>query len=238
MNWKAYDNYIFDLYGTLIDIRSDEHCDATWEKWFDWLDRRGVKHPSISQFRDEFFEGDARCRREALASWGFECPEIDVVPIYQELFTKYGNGLEFTNTVFATEAGYAFRTASREYMRLFPQVTGLLEHLRRTNKHAFILSNAQSSYTWPEICFFGLQNMVDDVLMSSDYRCMKPDRAFFDILLEKYDMDRSRTLMLGDSLKSDIAGADKAGIDSVHLADENSPNIFYVRAVEEILRMM
>lgn len=27
-----YDNYVFDLYGTLVDIRTDENLDFVWEK--------------------------------------------------------------------------------------------------------------------------------------------------------------------------------------------------------------
>ena len=27
-----YDNYVFDLYGTLVDIHTDENCDLLWEK--------------------------------------------------------------------------------------------------------------------------------------------------------------------------------------------------------------
>ena len=46
-----FDNYIFDLYGTLIDIHTDEHCDETWKKWIAVLDRKGIKHPELNRFR-------------------------------------------------------------------------------------------------------------------------------------------------------------------------------------------
>ena len=34
---KEYDNYIFDLYGTLIDIHTDEEQSILWEKMTDYL---------------------------------------------------------------------------------------------------------------------------------------------------------------------------------------------------------
>ena len=37
-----YDNYVFDLYGTLIDIRTDEEQDELWNKSAIWLEKKGV----------------------------------------------------------------------------------------------------------------------------------------------------------------------------------------------------
>lgn len=50
-----------------------------------------------------------------------------------------------------------------------------------TDEHA-----AQTSYTLPEIKAFRLDEMVDDFLMSGDEGCMKPDKAFFDLLRHRH----------------------------------------------------
>ena len=39
-----YTNYIFDLYGTLIDIRTDEWSDKVWDEFAKWLTLRGMKY--------------------------------------------------------------------------------------------------------------------------------------------------------------------------------------------------
>ena len=65
MELFEFDNYIFDLYGTLIDIHTDEYCDETWEKWIRFLDDKGIKHPSLSLFRDDFFNKDKEYRLRA-----------------------------------------------------------------------------------------------------------------------------------------------------------------------------
>lgn len=231
-DFDAYDNYVFDLYGTLIDIHTDEHDIRTWEKWTEWLDEHGYRHAASGEMHETFFEADREAREDAAASWGFTCPEIDVVPIYGEMFRKYGNPTELLTREKLYDLGYAFREASREYMRLFPGVPEFMERIHKAGKRAYLLSNAQACYTIPEISFFKLDEMLDDILISSEERCMKPDRAFFDKLAGRYEFDLSRTVMFGDSFENDYSGALSAGWNAIHLAGENSPDVFYLNQYE------
>lgn len=221
-----FDNYIFDLYGTLIDLYTDEQAAQTWKKWLRWLDTQGVKHPVYYRFRKDFFDMDRAHRREELKKGIFDVVEIDVIPIYKELFIRYGN--PDYPVEFLKEAAYEFRKASRAYIRLYPGVEDYLRAIREGGGHAYILSNAQASYTWPEIVEFGLDKLTDDQMMSSDKGCMKPDKAFFDMMLDKHGMDRKKTVMIGDTKGSDIEGADRAGIASILLRDDNNPMNFYL----------
>ncbi len=231
MDIQDFDNYIFDLYGTLIDIRTDEHADDTWKKWAEWLDARGILHPSPEAMRKEFFDMDREARENAKAEGRVDFPEIDVIPVYSAMFTGYGNDPSRLTPAFLDEAGYAFRTASREYMRLFLGVPEFLKKIKASGRHAYILSNAQRCYTWPEICAFDLQNMTDDVLISSDFGCMKPDIAFFNAMTEKHGLDRSRTVMIGDSRENDYEGGLNAGLHAIWLGPENPAGEFYKRAI-------
>ncbi len=226
-----FDNYIFDLYGTLIDIRTDEHADETWVKWGEWLDRHKIKHPGIKEMHDEFFERDLKARADAKTEGKYDVPEIDVIPIYKEMLIEYGNDESRLTPAFLDDAGYAFRSASRDYMRLFDGVEEFLKGIRKAGKHAYILSNAQRSYTWPEICHFGLQDMVEDVLISSDLKCMKPDITFFNAMIDKHSLDRSRTVMIGDSYENDYEGGLNAGINAIWLGPDNPAGEFYIRKV-------
>lgn len=222
----SFDNYIFDLYGTLIDLYTDEQAAQTWKKWLRWLDKHGVKHPVYYRFRKDFFDMDKAHRREERSKGIYDVVEIDVIPIYRELFIRYGNP-EYTDE-FLNEAAYAFRVASRAYIRLYPGVEEYLKGIRDSGRHSYILSNAQASYTWPEIVEFGLDKLTDDQMMSSDKGCMKPDKAFFDMMIDKHGLDRGKTVMVGDTEGSDIVGASRAGLASIHLTGENAPETFYL----------
>ena len=221
-----FDNYIFDLYGTLIDIHTDEYCDETWKEWIAFLDDKGIKHPELNIFRDDFFDKDKEYR---LRPSVYEHPEIDILKVYDELFTLYGNRRLSDAELF--EISYRFREASREYYRLFEGVPEFLKRLRKLGKKAYILSNAQRSYTLYEIIHFKLDEMVDDYLISSDYGCMKPDRVFFNAIVQKHGLERERSIMLGDSYENDYLGAINAGLNAVWLNGENAAERFYKERV-------
>lgn len=223
-------NYVFDLYGTLIDVKTDEQAPRTWKKWLKYLDEQRIKHPPYYRFRKEFFAMDKRNRILLKEETGCNVPEIDIIPVYRELLENYGNKLLSDEKL--DEISYMFRVCSREYIRLFPGVLEYLRKLKADGKKTYILSNAQRSYTWPEIVMFGLDKETDDQLISSDFGVMKPDVAFFKALMDKHHLAKEKTLMHGDSMWSDIEGAKNAGISYVHLIDENHPQYYYLNQIK------
>ena len=223
-----HDNFIFDLYGTLIDIHTDEWAKSTWTNFIVYLKSKGIRVPWWRRFRKDFFALDREYRAKATP---FQYPEIDIIPVYAELFEKYGNG-QLANELL-NEISYKFREISREYMKLFPGLLEFLDELKAQGKKIYILSNAQASYTWPEIQFFKLDEIMDDILMSPDYGCMKPDRAFYEELLNRYNMDRTKTIMFGDSYENDYQGAINAGIDGLWLNEKNGTDSKHVYLKQE-----
>ena len=226
----TYDNFIFDLYGTLIDVNTDEHAAQTWKKWCRYLDRKGIKHPHYIPFRRRFFEMDRAYRERAKLEGPYEVPEIDIIEVYRELFEAYGNGI--LSDELLLDISYQFRVCSRAHIRLYPGVIEFLDQLKAEGKHAYLLSNAQASYTMPEIQMLSLDEKLEDIFISSDEKCMKPDVAFFDKLICKHGLNKTKTVMVGDTLSSDVAGAKKAGIDAIHLVGENAASCFYINAVQ------
>ncbi len=67
----------------------------------------------------------------------------------------------------------------------------------------------------------GLDKLVPHLFISMEVGAQKPQREFFDRVLEALGVsDRSRTVMVGDGLGTDILGADRAGIDSIWYAPD------------------
>lgn len=224
---KEYMNYIFDLYGTLLESDGDEKSAQNWKKWLSILDKKGIKHPDYITFRKEFFCMDKELREEYREKYGYSFPEIDVIDIYRFLFEKYGNGT--LSDELLNELSFDFRTATTKWMRLYEGVEEYLNKLHKEGKNVYILSNAQHSYTYPEIIKFGLDKLTDDQLMSSDFKCMKPETSFYDALFKKHNLKREESVMIGDSIWSDINGAIAYGIDYIHLHGDNDPHKFYLR---------
>ena len=61
----------------------------------------------------------------------------------------------------------------------------------------------------------GIRNLFDVIIFSSDHSCIKPSPHIFAKTIEVLDVDRSKIVFVGDSLKHDIAGAKAAGLSSV-----------------------
>lgn len=65
---------------------------------------------------------------------------------------------------------------------------------------------------------------LDGVFVSQEMGLAKPDRRYFDHILQALHADPATTVMVGDDLSSDIQGAINAGIDSIWYSQEKERN--------------
>lgn len=207
---------IFDLYGTLVDIHTEE-SDLTWEKTALYFGFYGA-HYTGPELKAAF--GQAMERRETKAGQSYECfPDIPFEQVMEELFLAKGvKGKDL-----GMNAAQLFRIASTEYIRVYPGVTEALETLRAHGFRLWLLSNAQQVFTAYELNHLGLGSQFDGIYLSSDYGCRKPDVRFYRALLEEQKLDPRRCLMIGNDRETDIAGAKTAGMDTLYLHTNLTP---------------
>lgn len=81
----------------------------------------------------------------------------------------------------------------------------------------YIVTNATSWVQKKRMARTPLMPYFQEIYISHDMGCAKPERIFFDKVLADIGDDRRRAyLVIGDSLSSDIAGARVAGLDSCY----------------------
>lgn len=211
-----YQNYIFDLYGTLLDIRTDEQSPATWRAFAAWMTDRGL--PASPGVLHRMY--NRRVRRLEQAESTFACPEIDLLPVFGEL-CRHLQPDAADDVIW--QAGEAFRRCSTRMLAPYAETFEVLHALRRAGKGVYLLTNAQRVFTWRELTETGLLPCFDDVLISSDAGCKKPDPAFFRLLMDKHRLDPRTCVMVGNDSTSDIAGAAAVGMDAVYLRTAISP---------------
>lgn len=204
-------DFIFDLYNTLIDIETDEHCEAAWAPVVEYFAERGI----TADWRRLCYEYDKCTARfgESAKSGAFAYPECDCVEQFMRIASSVGGNI---TTADAEEALRLMRRGSVKHMRLFEGTEKLLADLRGCGAGLFLLSNAQSAFTCGEIEQFGLKDMFDGILLSSDCGCRKPDPAFFGMLFDKFGIDKGGAVMIGDDITSDGKGAADFGIAFIH----------------------
>ena len=69
----------------------------------------------------------------------------------------------------------------------------------------------------------GIAKFFDGIMISSDYKTKKPDKRFFDIMMEHYQLDASDCLFVGNDSHTDIAGAQSIGMDTYYVCSNISP---------------
>ena len=214
----VYSDLIFDLYGTLVDIHTEE-TDAVWEKTAFLFGFYGAGYSGL-ELKEAFRQ--AMTAREAKAGQSYECfPDIPFEQVMEELFRK--KGVTENAAALGIQVAQLFRICSIEYIRLYPEVREVLAKLRQEGYRLWLLSNAQSIFTAYELRLLGLWDSFDGVYLSSDYECRKPDGRFFRALLEGQKLDPDRCLMIGNDRMTDIAGAKAAGLDTLYMHTELTP---------------
>ena len=82
-----YEVVFFDLYGTLIDIRTDEQSEAAWQALYDCVTELGAQYESVDVMRDQFEKLEARemvhQADRAIVRNGWD--EFDILPVYRSL---------------------------------------------------------------------------------------------------------------------------------------------------------
>lgn len=216
-----YKNYIFDVYGTLIDIHTNEHELATWQKMADTLRFYGVEY-SAEDLKETYFSA---CELQVTKGKAhFSHPEVDVVTVFRQIFENRGKKV---GKSLATHLAQQFRAFSTQYIRLYPKVAETLSKIKKAGKKLYILSNAQSCFTKTEIAKLGLRKYFSGIVYSSDVGCAKPDGKLFDYLVNKYELNRKECVYIGNDAFTDVIGAKNGKMDCLwiktNLSGEQEP---------------
>ncbi len=215
----TYTDLVFDLYGTLVDIHTDEN-DEVWAKtalYFGYYDAHCTGETLKAAFDAQM------ASREAKAGQSYECfPDIPVEQVMADLFRAFG--VEENADALGLNAAQVFRVAATAYIRLYDGVLEALAALRKAGYRLWLLSNAQRAFTAYELRHLGLESQFDGVYLSSDYGCRKPDVRFYRALLEEHQLSPQSCLMIGNDRETDIAGAKAAGMATLYMHTGLTPS--------------
>lgn len=191
-------NFVFDLYGTLVNIKTDENSPAfikSMQKYFGLND-----FPERYKSLCESFETDC------------ENCEIDLLKVFEKLAPED-----------PIRAARVFRKKSRKSLKLYKGVRKLLNELKGKGAKIYLLSNAQVCFTLEELKILRIYDLFDGIELSSDFGKKKPSAEFFGHIIAKYALDRGNTVYVGNDFNSDILGAKKAGLNAVYIKSNCSP---------------
>ena len=238
-----YDTYVFDLYGTLVDIVTDEDDLRRWQVFSRLLcqrfhidrDYRRLRK-SYRRYCDDELE---TAEQDLVCSHRNGPAEIDILNVWSRIAMDQGIRLDQERSLAISRM---FRSLTTKRLRLYDGAVEVLNTLRDRGKQVILLSNAQASFTWRELRLLGIQDSFDHVFLSSDHGVKKPSPDFYALL---NGVCKGKAIMIGNDDQCDCWGAAQAGLDSCYIHTGQSPacaaplpsNCKVINALADVLKL-
>lgn len=130
--------------------------------------------------------------------------------VYQQLITRHS--LE----------GVTWQFLLRDYVENFsracigfPNMRAMLEGLKAEGYLLGVITNGRSPFQEKNIQSLGITPLFSTILVSEAMGVSKPNLAIFQVALQRLGVKPSEAVFVGDSPRSDIEGAQKAGMKAI-----------------------
>jgi len=125
---------------------------------------------------------------------------------------------------------------------LVPHALDLLNYLKDKGYHLYVVTNGFEEIQGTKIASGGITHFFDGIVTSARAGFKKPDKGIFDFVLKESGHLPDHSIMIGDNLLTDIAGARNASIDSVffnpHGVDHSERVTHEIRSLKELFAIL
>ena len=201
----------FDLYGTLVDnggrgeairrtcvevaaaipgLDADQLAQANAEVWRDYW-------PQVEE------------------QWSLGT--LDGAGVSLETWTRALRACGCEDEALARLARDTWRRHQPIALSLYADARDLFTRLARTRLRLALITNAASDSAREAVAALGIEERVSTVVVSGELGVAKPDAAIFAAAAQSVGVDPGDAWHVGDSLRTDVAGAKAAGLGAVWL---------------------
>lgn len=203
---------IFDCYGTLVDIKTDEDKDEVFkyvslylQYYGGTIDAEKLKHTYELE------------KEKLLRDSGERYPEVDLERVFEHILLKEAMYCPFL----AESCCKLQRLISRDRFQLFPDTLPVLREMRRAGYPMALVSDAQRVFCWEEGRILGISQFFEHMIVSTDFGFKKPDLRLFNVVCDLLNVPTAEAVYVGDNYDRDIKGPKDIGM-PVILVDRNS----------------
>lgn len=224
-----YDVILWDVDGTLLDFSYSEYH-SLWN----CLEEIGVT-PTEEMIKRYSVINDSWWKRLERG----EVTKKELLPgRFQDFFTEYNLPLEKTED---------FRKQYQESLgTVYQYMEDSLEVCKALKGHCkqFAVTNGVTATQLSKLKLSGFYDVLDNIFISEQIGVPKPQRAFFDRVLETIpEVPKAKVLIVGDSLSSDIRGGNAAEIDTCWynpndvLNETEAETTYIIRKLREVIQI-
>ncbi len=171
----------------------------------------------------------------------FERAEITKSYLLDNRFALFFQSAGITADGVKANNDYLDRLADQHF--LLPGAAALCRNLKEIGCSLYLATNGVTRVQKKRLADSEIREWSDGIFVSEEAGAQKPQKEYFDYVFKKIGVpDKSRVLMVGDSLSSDIKGAVAYGIASCWLNRKNGqtdlPITAAVTRVEDIFQVV
>ena len=241
----AFKNYIFDFYGTLVDIETDEAEPTLWDTMAQIYQSYGAHYTGESlqvRYKELVRQAEESIAKEKRVTY----PEVDLTVIFVQLYLEsHPTGASVHHLKeWGRLMARTFRVLSRKRLDLYPHTKEVLEDIKAAGCRIYLLSDAQADFTNPEIDLVGLREIFHDIYLSSDAGIRKPQPELLMKVIKEHQLNPDKTVMVGNDFSTDVAVAKSIGMQSIlintfpysdeELRDKRQAGVRVIHEIQEL----
>ena len=167
----------------------------------------------------------------------FEDKKISAVDIRKIRFTKFLEQIGVTHLDGLTFNAQYLNNLIK-FTTIRPEVVEMLKVLKEKYKLS-IITNGLKEVQRPRLDQCQITDLFDSIIVSDEINVAKPDKEFFDIAIASIDeeISKDKILVIGDNLRSDIAGAQSYGLKSCYLNRDPNTNTNADMFITDVLQL-
>jgi putative hydrolase of the HAD superfamily len=121
---------------------------------------------------------------------------------------------------------------------LFPDTIEVLQYLTNKNYNLHLITNGFEATQHSKLKSSGLDVFFQQVITSEGSNSLKPQKEIFEYALNKAGATVTKSIMIGDTLDVDVAGAMGIGMDQIHAnyngAEQHLTPTYTIRTLKEL----
>ncbi len=216
---------LFDLYGTLIHIETDETLPEIYRHIARYLSYHRINLDG-AELQERYFDLMKKQKRVS----GEAYPEMDARALWRDILShgsrhfrpeafaqegeKKQNEVAKRRERLARELVKLHRALSRRLIERYPGAKGLLQSIVDDFRLG-IVSDAQRDFALPEMRITKIRKYFPVRTISGDFGYRKPDARLFLQTCARLDVRPEETIYVGNDMYRDIYGAKQAGLHTI-----------------------